>query len=126
MNPKTLIGRYFSIISLVLATFQSWSQPYVDPFQVRYTYAFRNNNSPATPYTHLWAGSDLPIKLKENTYLLLSPFYDRWNIDSADKENIFPTVQSIAFPIGLILPLSNPKWSLTIVPIIRWNGEELF
>jgi len=126
MNPKTLIGRYFSIISLVLATFQSWSQPYVDPFQVRYTYAFRNNNSPATPYTHLWAGSDLPIKLKENTYLLLSPFYDRWNIDSADKENIFPTVQSIAFPIGFILPLKNPKWALTVVPIVRWNSQELF
>ncbi len=102
------------------------SQPYVDPFQVRYTYAFRNNNSPATPYTHLWAGSDLPIKLKENTYLLLSPFYDRWNIDSADKENIYPTVQSIAFPVGLIMPLSNPKWSLSIVPILRWNAEELF
>ena len=85
MNQKLFTAyRIFITCFALIITTGLQSQPYVDPFQVRYTYAFRSNGSPATPYTHLWAGSDLPIKLKENTYLLLSPFYDRWNIDSAE------------------------------------------
>jgi hypothetical protein len=47
----------------------------------------------------LWAGSDLPIKIKTNTYLLLSPFYENWQIDSASVKDIQPAVHSIAFPI---------------------------
>ena len=105
---------------------QLWSQPYGDPIQVRYTYAFRNNKSDATPFTHLWAGSDIPVKLKEKTYLLFSPFYEQWQIDSAGKKEIVPVVHSIAFPVGLILPLNNSKWSLTVFPALRWNGEKLF
>ena len=103
-----------------------WSQPYVDPFQVRYTYGFRNNKAEATPFSHLWVGSDVPIKLKENTWLFLSPFYERWRIDSASKDEIVPPVQSLAFPVGLILPLKNSKWALTILPELRSNGEKLF
>jgi hypothetical protein len=103
-----------------------FSQPYVDLFQVRYTYGFRNDNAQATPFTHVWVGSDIPIKIRDNTYLLLSPFYERWQIDSASKDEIVPSVQSIAFPVGLMLPLKDSKWALTILPILRTNGEELF
>lgn len=102
------------------------AQPYVDPIQVRWTYAFRNNSGSATPHTHLWAGSDLPIKLKDRTFQLFSPFYESWNIDSAGKENIIPHVQSIAFPVGIIFPTKNPAWTINLLPVIRWNGEELF
>jgi hypothetical protein len=112
----------FQILVLLLA-----AQPYVDPFQVRYTYAFRSGgNSRGTPFTHLWAGSDLPIKIKNNTYLLLSPFYENWQIDSGSVKNIQPTVHSLALPIGLIVPLKNKKWTMVINPILRTNGEELF
>jgi len=103
-----------------------FSQSYVDPFQVRYTYGFKNNKAQATPFTHLWAGSDLPVKLKENTYLLISPYYERWQIDSANTEKVVPVVQSIAFPVGLILPFKDSKWAITIVPVFRTNGEKLF
>jgi hypothetical protein len=102
------------------------AQPYVDPFQVRYTYAFENKTGQATPFAHWWAGSDLPIKLKDKTYQLLSPYFESWTLDSADKDHILPTVRSIAFPMGFILPLKNPKWSINLMPIIRWNGEKLF
>lgn len=109
--------------------FLSWplsSQPFVDLIQVRYSYGFRNPNASATPFTHLWAGSDIPIKLKENTYILLSPTYDRWQIDSADVREKVPDVQSFAFPVGLSLPLGSSKWALTMIAIPRWNGEVLF
>lgn len=88
-------------------------------------YAGKNKNNTATPFTHLWAGSDVPIKLKENTYLLLSPYYERWSWDSADQQVTFPTLHSLAFPVGLILPLSHSRWALTLMPILRWNGQRL-
>ena len=102
------------------------AQPFVDPLQVRYTLGARNAQSAATPFTHLWAGSDLPLKLKDSTYLLLSPYYENWQFDSASTKNVFPSVQSLAFPIGLILPFKHSKWSLTLMPILRTNGKELF
>jgi hypothetical protein len=111
---------------LVLFATQLLSQSYIDPIQLRYTYGLRNKNADATPFTHLWLGSDIPIKLKQNTYLLLSPYYERWQIDSGSIEKIVPVVQSIAFPIGVILPFKDPKWALTIVPVFRSNGEKLF
>lgn len=101
------------------------AQPYVDPFQVRYTSGFRSKNAYATPFTHIWAGSDLPLRLKGNTYLLLSPYYEGWNIDSASQKEFVPGVQSLALPLGLILPM-NEKWSLNIMPILRTNGQQLF
>lgn len=97
----------------------------MDPLQLRYTYGFRNPSAFATPHNHLYIGSDLPIKLKEKTYLLLSPFYERWQIDSGAKKDIVPSVQSLALPAGLIFPL-NEKWGMTLLAIIRKNGETLF
>lgn len=126
LRKALVVKKIFFTCVFVLIVTDLLAQPYVDPFQVRYTYAFRNNNSPATPFTHIWAGSDLPIKLKANTYLLFNPFFDQWRIDSGDKKEVFPTVRSLAFPVGLILPFKDPKWSMTIVPVFRWNGEELF
>lgn len=102
------------------------AQPYVDPLQVRWTYAFRNSSAAATPHTHLWAGSDLPIKLKDRTYQLFSPFYECWNIDSASHDKVVPFVQSIAFPLGIIFPTKNPGWTINLLPVVRWNGEKLF
>lgn len=116
---------YSNLCILLLLSVQIMAQPYVDPFQVRYTNGFRNKSAYATPFTHVWAGSDIPIKLKERTYLLLSPYYEGWNIDSGSKNEIVPAVQSIAIPIGAIIPLSE-KWTLNIMPILRTNGETLF
>jgi hypothetical protein len=89
-------------------------------------HGFRNQKAFATPHTHIWAGSDLPIELKENTYLLLSPYYEQWNIDSADQQDLFPVVQSVALPLGLILPLDSGSWTLMVLPVLRSNGETLF
>jgi hypothetical protein len=94
------------------------SQPYVDPIQVRYTYAFRSqNNNRGTPYTHLWVGSDLPIEIKKKTYLLLSPFYENWQLDSSSVKNIFPITHGLALPVGLVIPLKNPDWMLSVISI---------
>ena len=81
-----------AIASLVSPTM--YAQPYVDPFQIRYTHGFRSKDSYATPFTHRYAGSDLPLRIKENTYLLLSPYYESWNINSADKE-VAPLVKAL-------------------------------
>jgi hypothetical protein len=103
------------------------AQPYVDIFQFRYTHSFRsqNNSSRGTPFTHLWAGSDIPVKLKDKTYLIFSPYYENWQIDSGSRENIFPPLNGLVLPVGLLLPLSR-KWSWMITPMVRTHGEKLF
>lgn len=122
---RSWIINYGNLGILLFMSLQLMAQPYVDPFQVRYTNGFRNKSAFATPFTHIWAGSDIPIKLKERTYLLLSPYYEGWNIDSASKNEIVPAVNSIAIPVGAIIPLSK-KWTLNVMPIVRTNGEKLF
>jgi len=114
------------LIGNLLVTGYAFPQPYVDPLQVRYAYGFQNNNTVrGTPFTHLWAGSDIPVKLAAETYLLLSPYYENWQLDSGKKENILPAVHSLAFPVGLLVPLKNKKWSLSVTTILRSNGEKL-
>src|SRR4029077_1396316 len=78
-----------------------------------------------TPFMHFWAGSDLPIKIKDKTYLLLSPYVESWRIDSATTENVVPSVKGLVLPVGVLFPL-NEKWSWMISGIVRTNGEELF
>ena len=121
------IKKYLLILLGVLAGKSSFLQPYVDPLQVRFTNGFRNNNSTerGTPFTHLWAGSDIPVKLAPETYLLLSPYYENWQLDSGKRENIVPGVHSLSLPVGLLLPLKNKKWSLSLTAILRSNAEKL-
>ncbi len=112
---------------LQLLVITAASQSYVDPLQIRYTHAFRSQNkSSGTPFTHIWVGSDLPVEIKSKTYLLLSPYYENWQIDSASVNNVLPTLQGVVFPVGLLLPLKNPKWMLSLTTIVRSNGEQLF
>jgi len=125
-EEKSASRSLFLICSILLIALQLCSQPYFDPFQVRYMQALRNNNSPATPFSHLYAGSDLPIILKGGAILLLSPYYEQWNIDSAETEEVYPTVQSVAFPVGLFMPIHETKWTLKVFTIVRSNGEKLF
>jgi hypothetical protein len=119
--------KYVMIVSLQSFVAVAYAQPYVDIFQVRYTYAFRspNDQSKGTPFMHFWAGSDLPIKIKDKTYLLLSPYVESWRIDSAATENVVPSVKGLVLPVGVLFPL-NEKWSWMISGIVRTNGEELF
>jgi hypothetical protein len=115
----------YSCVQLLLLAVAA--QPYVDLFQLRFTNAFRSdNNKRGTPFTHLWAGSDLPIKIKDKTYLLLSPYYENWQVDSASVQNIVPSLNGLVLPAGFLLPLKNPKWSLALTAMVRSNGEKLF
>ena len=120
--PRELILCSCSLLFIV----QLWSQPYVDPIQLRYMSALQNNKPVATPFRHLWVGSDLPIKLKGGAIILLSPYFEQYSIDSAETDEIYPTVQSLAFPVGMILPFHESKWSLMVLPFVKTNGEKLF
>lgn len=120
--------KYIILLLCTLVSYTVISQPYIDPLQVRYTMGLKDNSSiqRGTPFTHLWAGSDIPVNLASETYLLLSPYYENWQLDSGSKENIFPGVHGFAFPVGILLPLKNKKWSLSVTAIPRSNGENLF
>ncbi len=111
-------------ISVFLFYLNVKAQPYVDPLNIRYTYAFKGSGANATPYDHFYAGTDIPVRFKSGTILLLSPFFESWNIDSANNKNFLPAVNSIALPAGILFTL-NKKWSLDITAIIRVNGEDI-
>lgn len=118
MIKKTITG------CLLLMIFTSaFSQPYVDPLNTRYTNAFRNKNG--TPFTYLYIGSDLPIKLKNNGYVVFSPSYENWNIDSAATKNYLPQVSSIALPVSAVIPLNKDHWALTVTAIPRFNSQAM-
>jgi hypothetical protein len=127
MKTKALSRRLFFAMGLhVMLGLSAMAQPYVDPFQVRYMYGFRQPHTDATPFAHLWAGSDLPVRLAHDRLLLISPTYEMWNLDSADVGEAYPPVHSLTLPVGLILPIEDSKWTLTFIPMIRTNGEKLF
>jgi hypothetical protein len=64
--------------------------------------------------------------LKNNNLILLTPYYEQWSLDSAETENIYPTVKSIAFPAGVKFHLKDTNWAMTLLPFVKTNGEELF
>ena len=111
-------------IGIAIAT-KGITQPYVDPVHIRYTYGLKSNSAAGTPFTHIYIGPDFPLKLKNNGFLVISPVYEKWNIDSASKESWLPQVSSIALALSAIIPLDQNHWSLTVSAIPRINGEEL-
>ena len=100
------------------------AQPYIDPLSIRYLSAFKGNQANATPYNHIYIGSDIPVKFKSGAILLLSPFFESWNIDSANNKNFLPVVSSIVLPVGMFFQL-NERWSMNITAIARINGQDI-
>jgi hypothetical protein len=101
------------------------AQPYVDVLQVRYLHGLDDKTPKASKTTHLWIGSDLPIRFSDKSILLVSPTYESLQFGADGSNETLPTVSSFALPVGYIKPIGN-KWTITVIPIIRWNGEKLF
>lgn len=115
----------FLIATLCFVAIESFAQPYVDPFHLRYTYAFKNKSCGGTPFSHLFIGPDLPLKLKNDGLFVISPVYEKWNIDSASNKSYLPQVSSIALALSAVIPIDRKHWSLTVSAIPRINGEKL-
>lgn len=113
------------LIIACLITENVIAQPFVDPLNIRYTNAFRNPNKNATPFSHLYIGSDIPVQLKNKSIIIFSPFYENWNIDSAADKTYLPPVSSIALAVTAIIPVDSNRWSLSITAIPRFNSERL-
>jgi len=111
-------------IPIFLFYMDSNAQPYLDLLNVRYLHAFKGKQANATPFNHLYIGSDIPVRFKSGAIILISPFFENWNIDSAGNKNFLPAVSSIALPVGVFFPLSN-KWSMNITAIARINGQDI-
>lgn len=114
------------MLAAIFCSAQIVAQPFIDPVQVRYMHGFRQAGSDAAPFAHLYAGCDLPWQLGHGRLLLFSPTYELWHLDSVGAHNPYPTLHSLGLPIGIILPIRNSKWTLTLIPIVRTNGEKLF
>ena len=102
-----------------------YSQPFVDLLNIRYTSAFQSKNKSGTPFSHIYIGSDLPLKLKNNVLIVFSPFYENWNIDSASNKKFLPLISCIALPVSVVIPFNKKHWSLTVTAIPRFNNQGL-
>jgi hypothetical protein len=109
-----------------LFTTPLFSQSYFEPLQVRHTNAFKNNQYETSLFKISEISSELPIKIKNNHYFLISPFYSNTQINLEDTNHQFPVIQSLRLPMGIITPIGNSKWSLTLLTMLSWNGEKLF
>jgi hypothetical protein len=110
---------------LIMIAIKGFTQPYVDPFHVRHTYGLKSNSGSGTPFNHLYIGPDLPLKLRNNGLLVISPVYEKWDIDSASEESYLPQVKSIALALSAVIPLDKDRWAITVSAIPRVNGEKL-
>lgn len=108
-----------------LIAIETVAQPFVDPFHIRYTYGLKKSASNGTPFNHLFIGPDLPLKLKNNGLFVISPVYEKWDIDSASQQNYLPQVSSIALALSSVIPLDKNHWLLTVSAIPRINSEQL-
>lgn len=124
-KTKTAIMRRLLLALAILWAYEGTTQPYVDPFHARYTYAFKNNSGSGTPFSHLYIGPDLPLKLKNNSLFVISPVYENWNIDSASDKSYLPTVSSVALALSALFPVDKQHWFLTVSAIPRINSEDL-
>ncbi len=111
------------ILACLVAVYTN-AQPYVDPLNIRYTGTLFNNKNSIT-FSHLYIGSDLPFKLKNSKLIVISPFYEQWNFDSASNKYFLPVVKSVALPVSAIIPLGKSPWLLTVTAIPRFNSEAL-
>ena len=113
-------------LSIILFTTSLFSQSYFEPLQVRHTNAFKNNQYGTSIFKISEISSELPIRIKNNNYLLISPFYSNNQINLEDTDFQSSTIQSLRLPMGLITPIGESKWSLTLLTMLSWNGEKLF
>ncbi len=119
---KKLISLYCVLFTLTTTVY---SQPFVDLLNIRYTSAFQSKNKSGTPFSHIYIGSDLPLKLKNNVLIVFSPLYENWNIDSASNKKFLPLISCIALPVSVVIPFNKKHWSLTVTAIPRFNNQGL-
>lgn len=111
---------------IILFTISLYSQSYVEALQLKYTNAFQNqlyNNSVISTFE---ISSELPIEINKDSYLFLSPSYNNNQITLENTELSSTTIESLRLPIGVIAPIGNSKWSLTVLALLSSNGAELF
>lgn len=113
----------FLIAVFTILVLKGFTQPYVDPFHLRYTYAFKKNKGSGTPFSHLYIGPDLPLKLKNGGLFVISPIFERWNIDSTSNKSYLPELRGMALALSTIIPLDQ-HWLLTVSAIPRVNSED--
>jgi hypothetical protein len=110
---------------LIIISLKGFTQPYVDPIHVRYTYGFKSQSKAGTPFSHFYIGPDFPTRFKKNFIFVVSPVYENWNIDSSSNKSFLPTVSSVALALSVVIPLDTNRWSLTVSVIPRINSENL-
>ncbi|MBL7739818.1 MAG: hypothetical protein JNK14_11395 [Chitinophagaceae bacterium] len=121
------VTKYTCVILLLLYYKPAACQPYLDLVNIRYQFAsdagLSASNS-SNEFKYVNASLNFPVIFKkDSSMIVLSPFFERWDISGDGLNDIPGSLQSLALPITLIIPASD-QWSMGITAIPRWNGYE--
>lgn len=119
-----MINKKILLILLFIAL-KTYSQPFVDLFNIRYTKSIQNKNNSETTANHIYIGPDFPLKQKNNSLFVFSPVYENWSFNTEINKNILPTVSGLALALSIVVPLDENKWALTVSGIPRISSEGL-
>ncbi|MBL7744328.1 MAG: hypothetical protein JNN00_12705 [Chitinophagaceae bacterium] len=119
--------KYIFITLLILWNEIAACQPYLDLINIRcqagHDVGLGSNNS-SNKFSYYNASLNLPLIFKkDSSMIVLSPFAERWDISSNDLNNLPGSLQSFAFPVTTIFPISS-NWTIGVTTIPRWNGYE--
>ena len=114
------------VILLLIAFNNVYSQAYIDIVSIRKSYSpdvgLHSNNSKVNTTEYLFSGINLPINYK-NYILVISPFYENWNINTYDSLNF--NLKGVGIPVTLTKQFSD-KWSFSTTLFFRNNSSDLF
>lgn len=118
-------GFFLLLFSLLLVR-SSKAQPYLDIFQSKYVISpdagFHNKENIRNTFTFINGQLNLPFVFKrDSSMLVFNPILENWQLNMSSQPDLPNNIHSLSLPLYFIKPISV-KWSITITPIIRWNG----
>jgi len=101
------------------------AQPYIDLVSCRYTASPGfTSTSKANVLNYANLSSTLPLKFKNNDYLILSPFFEKWTAQM-NTEHPKQCYYGLGLPLTYLKNIKESNTSFSATAILRMNDETI-
>ncbi len=127
-HPIILMSSIFTFG--ILAANQTFAQPYIDLFSIRYTsspdFGKVGDSKNPTQLDYLNISTAVPIQFKNKQDLIvLSPFFERWSSQVQTINNYKRYHYGLALPVTIIKSIPHSTWSIATTAIWRLNDAAI-